>query len=215
MTDVGQLAAESGATIERILQCFERQARTIGPRGVVIAELVKELGISTRTLYRVFANKSEIVEALMKSWAAQWLDRQNEGLEAGLDPRRRIERAALNWLEHHSRFSEQFWLQLQRDFPAAHLIYEREYQLFLERSRVNLTPEIRFGLNPDLALSSLMAMIANAGDSDRCDQLNITRRDALVEVVDLWARGALQTSLSTVDPISPRDGEAGPTKGHR
>ncbi len=95
MTDLSHATADKIETVKRILEVFERQARTVGPRGVVMVELVKELGISTRTLYRHFANKGEMVEALMESWAALWLERQNQGLEAGIDPRSRIERATL------------------------------------------------------------------------------------------------------------------------
>tara|TARA_R110002072_G_scaffold164609_4_gene317571 strand:+ start:2111 stop:2752 length:642 start_codon:yes stop_codon:yes gene_type:complete len=198
--------AKGEASKRRILEVFEREARIIGPKGVVMAELVRELGISTRTLYKHFANKGEMVEGLIKSWAALWLQRQNEGLESDFDARSRIERGALNWLEHHSRFSELFWLQLERDFPAAHGIYRREHQAFLRRSRTNLMGEIRAGLNPDLALSSLMALMAHAGDPKLCDQLNLTRKDALLEAIDLWARGALKTPLQSIDP-----GVANPT----
>jgi AcrR family transcriptional regulator len=182
---------KADADRHRILVAFERRASVAGPRAVVIAELVRGLGISTRTLYRLFPNKAAMVDALMVSWAQLWAERQQQGLEEGLGPRQRIEYAALNWLEHSSKFSEEFWLQLQRDFPAAHQIYQNEYAAFLERSRENLSPAVRPDLNPDLALLTLMTMIDGAADSKRCEQLNITPRDATLQIIDIWASGAL------------------------
>ncbi len=40
--------AKGEASKRRILEVFEREARIIGPKGVVMAELVRELGISVR-----------------------------------------------------------------------------------------------------------------------------------------------------------------------
>lgn len=185
--------SKADAMKQRVLAAFEAQARTVGPRGVVMAELVRELGISTKTLYRHFHTKADIVAALMQSWAQAWIEQQHLRMQIGLDPRSRIEQAAIHWLDHTSAFSDQFWLQLERDFPQAYVIYQSEYAAFLERSRQNLKGMIRAELNPDLALSNLMALIAHASDRDLCEQLNITRKDALLEAIDLWACGALDT----------------------
>jgi len=93
------------------------------------------------------------------------------------------------------RFSEQFWLQLERNFPEAFELYQQQYQAFLERSRQNLLALIREDLNPDLALSTLMSMINHAIDSQLCDQLNLTRKNALLQVIDLWTQGAFRREL--------------------
>ena len=180
---------------QRILDAFERQARTAGPRGVVITELVAELGISTKTLYRHFANKEDMVCQLMHSWTERWFELQQKGLTEGLPPKQRIEVVAVNWLEHTSLFSPLFWQQLERDFPSAYAIYQQQHHLFLERARQNLTPDIRQGLHPDLALSSLMSLMSHAGDGQLCDQLNLTRKDALLQVIDLWAQGTFRPEL--------------------
>jgi AcrR family transcriptional regulator len=192
----GSITSKANSIIQqRILDAFERQARTVGPRGVVITELVAELGISTKTLYRHFSNKEAIVCQLMHSWTERWFKLQQKGLVEGLPPKQRIEVFAVNWLEHTRLFSSQFWQQLERDFPNAYAIYQQQHQLFLERARHNLTPDIRQDLHPDLALSSLMSLMNHAGDGQLCDSLNLTRKDALLQVINLWAQGALRSEL--------------------
>ena len=47
-------------------------------------------------------------------------------------------------------------------------------------------------LNTDFALSNLMALIDQANDQQLCHQLNITRKDALLQAIDVWAVGALR-----------------------
>jgi AcrR family transcriptional regulator len=200
-----KVETKADAMKQRILVAFEAQARTIGPRGVVMAELVRELGISTKTLYRHFPTKANIVAALMQSWAQAWIEQQHLRMQVGLDPRSRIEQAAIHWLDHTSTFSDQFWLQLERDFPEAYVIYQSEYASFLERSRQNLAGMIRAGLNSDLALSNLMALIAHASDRNLCDQLNMTRKDALLEAIDLWACGALGTAYLPTTEFKPEE----------
>jgi len=180
---------------QRILKTFEDQARVAGPRGVIISELVSELGISSKTLYRHFDNKEHIVYELMTVWSEHWLSLQQLGFSKGLTPKQRIETIAVNWVEHMGRFSEQFWLQLERDFPEAFEIHQQQYQGFLERSRQNLQALIREDLNPDLALSTLMSMINHAADSQLCDRLNLTRKNALLQLIDLWTKGAFRREL--------------------
>ncbi len=186
---------KEAALRQRILAAFERQARVVGPRGVIISELVAELGISSKTLYRHFDTKDHIVRELMTAWSDRWFTLQQRGLTDGLGPKQRIETIALNWVEHLGRFSEQFWLQLERDFPEAYQVYQQQYKTFLERSRHNLVEVVREGLSPDLALSTLMSMITHATDAQVCDQLNLTRKNALLQVIDLWTQGAFRQEL--------------------
>ncbi len=179
-------------TMQRILDIFERQARTVGPKRVVMAELVRELGISTKTLYRLFPNKAEMVTAMMQRHAEKRSLRQQEGLDRGLGPRARIECMAIEWLEYTSQFSEQFWLQLERDFPKAHEIFTRQQRKFLKRSQENLTSAIRQGLNADIALTMLLEMIVKSTDAEYCERHNVTRREVLAQAIEIWSLGALR-----------------------
>ena len=175
----------------RIINAFAQQAARSGPRQVSMAELATNLGISTKTLYKHFAHKAAIMTALMQSWSVRWTEEQREGFQLNLSPKARIERAVQAWFKNTNQFSASFWQQLERDFPEAHAIYQNEYQAYLERSRQNLTGAIRAELTPDLALSSLMAMMQSVSDTSTCEELGLTRPQALTQVIDLWSRGAL------------------------
>jgi AcrR family transcriptional regulator len=50
---------------QRILEAFEERARADGPRGVVMAELARDLSMSTRTLYQHFDSKAELVHEIL------------------------------------------------------------------------------------------------------------------------------------------------------
>jgi len=49
--------------------------------------------------------------------------------------------------------------------------------------------------SPDLALSTLMSMINQATDGQLCDRLNLTRKNALLQLIDLWTQGAFRREL--------------------
>ncbi len=177
----------------RILQAFENQAKTLGPRGVSMAALVSELGISTRTLYRLFPNKSALVSALMKSWAADWAELQGDNVRQSLPPGERVKTIALRWLNHRATFSPLFWQQLERDFPDAQKYYEQEHERFLERSNANLRPYIREDIDPDFAIANLIALFHQSSDPSYYEAFNLTRDDAVIQSMELWIRGALKT----------------------
>ena len=186
-----QVSERLQKTRERILKGFQLLAHDTGPKGVVMAELVAVLGISTKTLYRCFPNKTQLVTALIHSWANEQRQQQQTRMQSTLTPRERIVEAALNWMEHFGQFSGVFWLQLERDFPEAHALYQQEYDDFIERARQNLTAFVKPSLNADLALSALMALLNHADNIQLCDQLNLTRKVATTQMINLWADGAL------------------------
>ncbi|KZX57038.1 hypothetical protein A3709_04510 [Halioglobus sp. HI00S01] len=186
------ITARDDALRARVLSVFEQHARTVGPRNVVISQLVREVGISSRTLYRLFDSKAHIVTALIDSWADIWFSRRERGLKEGLQPKQRIELLITQWMDHIGRFSAEFWLQLERDFPEAHAVYVEHYQLFMAHSRRSLLDTIRQDLNADLALSTLMVMMRHASEQNVFERCDMTRRSALHTVIDLWATGALK-----------------------
>jgi AcrR family transcriptional regulator len=187
---------EESITHKRILKAFETMACIVGPKGVVMADLVKKIGISTRTLYRCFPNKSQLVTELIRSWSDDQFDRQQQRLNSSMTPRDRIHQAATQWFEHYGKFSHVFWQQLERDFPDANEVYQHQYGEFLERSRQNLTPYIKPELNADLVLSGLMVLLDHARDESLCQGLNMTQHDALEQMINVWADGALITQPS-------------------
>jgi len=180
------------ASRERILEAFAEGARVDGPRSVVMAELARDLGISTRTLYQHFPSKAELVASLMDGWADQVEREQRANLAEESSPYERMLRAANHWLEGQCRFSTTFWLQLDRDFPEVSRGFQERLRAILQEGREALVEFIREDIDKGLALSLMNASLAAAADPARCDRLGISRQDAVRQAIEVWVRGTLR-----------------------
>ncbi|HKJ25141.1 MAG TPA: TetR/AcrR family transcriptional regulator [Myxococcota bacterium] len=176
---------------DRILEAFETRARADGPRAVVMAELARDLGISTRTLYQHFGSKAELVEEVLGRWAAEMDADQAERLQSAGSVEARMIEAATGWIEGQDRFSEAFWQQVSADFPEATRVLSDQVRKSLGVAREQVARELHHGLDVDLALSLLKGAIRHALDPHRCDRLGISRQEAVRQSVELWCRGAL------------------------
>jgi AcrR family transcriptional regulator len=175
----------------RILDAFAERARRNGPRSVVMAELARELGISTRTLYQHFESKAEMVREVMERWARDVEVDQARRARSGLGPRERMIEAADSWIEGQDRFSGEFWTQVQEDYPEASRVLLDQVRKSLGAARAYLGPRVSPELDAELALSILRGAIARALDPKRCDRLGLSRQEAVRQAVDLWCRGAM------------------------
>ncbi len=55
----------------RILDEVERLAQDHGTRDIVMADVARDLGMSTKTLYREFPSKDALVGAIVDRWSAR------------------------------------------------------------------------------------------------------------------------------------------------
>ena len=63
---------EGGEAVrQRVLAAFSAKARRSGIRSVLMAELASELRMSAMTLYKHFASKEELVNAMVDAWALE------------------------------------------------------------------------------------------------------------------------------------------------
>jgi AcrR family transcriptional regulator len=177
---------------ERILDHFAEGVRGDGPRGVVMAELARDLGISTRTLYQQFASKEELVGSLLARWADQLDREQRARIAGGRSPYEQMLEAAASWLEGQCRFSPTFWAQLTEDFPQVALAFQERLRRILREGRDVLLPFVREDLDRGLAMSFMNACLRAAADPARCERLGITREQAVREAIDVWVRGTLR-----------------------
>jgi len=192
MSEPAPIVRERGPLRERILGVFAEGARRGGPRNVVMAELARELGISTRTLYQQFASKAELVSALMERWADEVEREQNERIASGHSPYDQMLLAAESWLEGQCRFSTVFWGQLERDFPEAAERFQARLRSILHAGREQLVPFIREDLDRGLSLALMSASLRAAADPARCERLGLTQKEAVRQAIEIWVRGTLR-----------------------
>lgn len=187
--------AAGGTLHTRILDAFAARARVASVRGVVMAEVARDLGISTKTLYRVFASKEDLVHALMERWAThlETSDRSRRE-EASRGTLTLMREWAEEFARGTERFSPAFWAELERDYPEAYRIYEEAVAQSRERNRRALAPLLRSGIPADYAHELFDAVTAAATDPEVCERVGLSRREAVVIAVELWAAGALRSS---------------------
>jgi len=186
-----QLAARARSR-ERILDAFTEGARSAGPRNVVMAELARELGISTRTLYQHFPSKADLVSALMERWADGLHADHLARTASGQSPYEQMLAAAEGWLQGQCAFSTSFWAQLERDFPEAFARYQERLRHVLDAGRAHLMPYIREDLDKELALALMQASLRVAADPERCDRLGLSRQEAVRQALEAWVRGTMR-----------------------
>lgn len=92
------LAAGDAASRAAILNAAERQLRRYGPEKVTVLDIAREGGMSHPNLYRFFASKGEILEAVV----ARWLEGVERPLAAiAAEKGAAAERLRRFILEHH------------------------------------------------------------------------------------------------------------------
>jgi AcrR family transcriptional regulator len=177
---------------EKILLAFAERAGRTGIRGVVMADLAADLGMSKKTLYQHFESKDALVLALVEQWTERTRTASRAAVGAEPDPHALLRGWAERWTQNLARFSPEFWRELERDQPRAHALL-RETQLEgRKRIRAYVAKHLRAGVRDDLAAEIFGLLVAHFRDPRVCERLGMTQRDAMVAAIDLWAEGALR-----------------------
>ena len=178
----------------RILEAFEERARQRGLRALVMIELSRDLGMSSRTVYKHYPSKAELVVAMIESWAERFGHLLEERLDAVEGPFDRLLVAIGSWIDFTDAIHPDFFSDLARDYPEANALYLDQLRRQHQLGRQLLEPHLRPGLDADLAFGHLASSIAYASDPGFCERLGVTRVQATIQVVRVWARGSLRES---------------------
>lgn len=187
------------AEAARILRAFARRAAADGPRAVVMADLARDLGISTKTLYRIFPSKARLVHALMERWAARLeaqLRREEAQDEAGLFVDQLL-RTSQVWHDNRRRFGPAFWAELQTDYPDSYALVVDGRRRLRHRNDERLRPFLRADVPPSLALELFEAALARAMDPEVQERVGVSGRAAVGAAVRVWSSGALSEPIRT------------------
>ncbi|MCG8587927.1 MAG: TetR family transcriptional regulator [Proteobacteria bacterium] len=174
------------------MRAFEERARIGGLRAVVMAELARDLGMSTKTLYQHFSTKADLIRALVERWSESIRSSARKHLSQVEDTQERLAQVADYWLTANGRFSPVFWHELERDYPDLHAVFVESTRDLRRWSRDVGARDLRPDLPADLAWALLERLVVEAADPDLCQRLNITRQDAVQTAVELWAQGAMR-----------------------
>jgi len=175
-----------------ILRAFSAHAKRLGIRAIVMSELSAELGISKKTIYKYYASKEQMVEAMIERWQKRLVSSRDEiAHPTDGDPIRALKGWINLWNSTDAKYSDVFWKDLRKDYP---LLYTRYQSAMLERSaeiRRLLNPMLRPGISDEFALRSYAALIEGARKPEFADAVEMTRQQAMLVAVDIWLRGVL------------------------
>jgi len=186
--------SEHSPVRDRILHTFSTKARRSGIRSVLMGDLASDLRMSIATLYKHFASKEDLVNAMVDAWvdelgavgALKWA--------AATDAPSLLE-VLMHWPDAWTAnlggVSPAFFEDLKRDHPAA---WRRFRGLFEQRrgeAAVHLAPFVRADLHKMAAMRMLGEMVIRAADPRFTERLGISRRESVRTAVALWAGGAM------------------------
>lgn len=190
MGQVVDFTASPIAVDRKILLAFAERAIN-GVADVVLAELASELRISKRTIYAHYPSKAALVAAMLDYWATRTEAQSAARWASDESCVQSLKRWADEWATGLGRCSGALWTELRRDYPESYLPYADRLAAVRNHSLARMRQWLKPGLSPDVALELLFAAVRTGLDPALCDRHNVTRADALENVCEIWACGAL------------------------
>ena len=185
----------------RIVRAFAARARSQGIRAIVMDEIVRELGISKKTLYKHFASKTDLVRALIERWERRLTDpgdpisNPREGTALGA-----IRKWVASWYRNDAQYSPAFWTELKRDYPDIYGIYQQALAARMRPLADMLAPYLRPGVSMEFATEMYFGVVRLTRDPGRCERMGMTREEAMIAAIEMWAQGVLTDPDAPVTP---------------
>lgn len=185
----GSKVEPAPARVDAVLDAVEGRFGAAGVRALVMRDLASELGMSTKTLYRLFPSKDALVTAVLQRWSTRFLAAQATLLASSMSIEQRVRTAAHALVAHRRRLSDDFWRELRDEHPTSWALYTSTMDTARERSAVRMAAAERTGIEPSLARAALTALVELAQDPAVLEASGLDEREAIDQVVALWARG--------------------------
>ncbi|WP_421849244.1 TetR/AcrR family transcriptional regulator [Novosphingobium sp.] len=187
----------------RILNAFRARVRQHGLREVTMSDLVADLGISTKTLYRHFRNKGDVVSAFLQLLSVEFVEHGlSEDWSSAAKARSQIVELICWWHEMWSAFPQNFWTQLETDHPEAYARFREMLDAEIGNARHRFSKFLKPGIPKGVADMILDAATQAARDDDWLRGMNLTYRDAVIGIVELWAFGSMEHESGPVEPYA-------------
>lgn len=175
--------------LDAVLDAVEVRFGSAGVRALVMADLARELGMSTKTLYRLFPSKEALVTAVVQRWSQRFLAAQASHLASTMTIHERIRTAAQALVAHRRRFSDDFWRELSEEHPDAWGLYTATMATARERSAARMASAERTGIEPALARAALTALVELAQTPEVLEASGLQPDAAIDQAVALFVRG--------------------------
>lgn len=171
-----------------IVEAFARLASEKGIRSISMSELAKQLRVSTKTLYKSFKNKGELVHEMIVRWERRIhkpIDNYGNDLVETLRYWVKV------WVENDARYSTAFWVDLKSDYPLLYKVYVDSLYNRMEAMKKRLTPFLKKDVNHEFAWASYFILMTASSQPKTFKKIGMTREQCVYEAFNFWMNGAV------------------------
>jgi AcrR family transcriptional regulator len=189
---------DNAEVANKIIEAFARKAKVLGIRSISMGDLASTLRMSTKTLYKYFTNKEELVHELIVRWEA----RVHKPISAypTSDLMEILRYRIKVWVENDAQFSTAFWLDLKTGYPALYKVYIDSLHESMRAMRERLTPYLRDDVDVEFAWSCYFTLMTDAARRKTFEKVGMTREQCVFAAFDFWVAAALdKTKLASAD----------------
>lgn len=179
---------EAGNPARQIVEAFAARAQTVGIRAISMSELARELRVSTKTLYKNFRNKEELVTEMVVRWERR-IHKPISAYDGGLFDILRY--WVKVWVENDAQFSTAFWLDLKTDYPQLYQVYVESLYSRMATMKEQVKPFLKDNLNQPFIWSSYFILMTAAAQPKTFEKIGMTREQCVFAAFDFWAEAAL------------------------
>ncbi|GAB1263399.1 hypothetical protein NBRC116493_25080 [Aurantivibrio infirmus] len=175
-------------TANQILDAFARRAKIAGIRSISMSDLAKELRISTKTLYKNFRTKEDLVHEMV----VRWESRIHKPISYyGTDLLEILRYWVRVWVENDAQFSTAFWLDLKSDYPQFYKVYVDSLYNRMKAMRERVTPFLKEEINHDFAWQSYFILMTASSQQKTYEKINMTQEQCVFSAFDFWISAAV------------------------
>jgi len=184
----------------QIVDAFARKARVLGIRSISMGGLASSLRMSTKTLYKYFTNKEELVHELIVRWEARV---HRPITDYGTDDLMEILRYRIKvWVDNDAQYSTAFWLDLKTGYPDLYKVYIDSLYESMRVMRERLTPFLRDTVDVEFAWSCYFTLMTDAARRKTFEKVGMTREQCVFAAFDFWVSAALDPDKLARNSIS-------------
>lgn len=194
----------------RILEKAREHFLKLGFSKVTMNEIAEELGMSKKTLYEYFQSKEELLSEAMTSMQSEVTTKIGQLVsDESLDFIQKLQQIMTQGALFHSKFSNQFWIDMQRNAPQ---VWKCCDDFRLEKMRKSTAMIVHEGIqkgffrndiNEHIVVLMYMAAVQNLMTPEVLTQLPVTMHQLFESIIKIIFEGILteearSTHLSSV-----------------
>ena len=182
----------------RILEQAREQFLKLGFSKVTMNEIADDLGMSKKTLYEYFSSKETLLMDAMTSMQIEATNNISKLVsDESLDFVQKLQLIMTEGARFHSKFSNHFWIDLQRNAPA---IWKRCDDFRLEKMRKTTSLIVREGIRKKFFRSDIdeqvvvlmyMTTVQNLMTPEVLTQLPVTMQQLFENIIRIIFEGIL------------------------